>query len=94
MFAVQARWPDASVEITGESREWSRLGESGHRSIYRFCPRCGATLAYVNEEMPGVTAIAVGAFADPGFPPPRFSVWERRRHPWVAVTAGEVEHWE
>ena len=29
--------------------------------------------------------------ADPAFPPPRVSVWEARRHPWVAVPEG-AEH--
>jgi hypothetical protein len=31
----------------------------------------------------------VGAFADPGFPPPRFSVYEERLHPW-ALTAAQL----
>jgi len=33
----------------------------------------------------------VGAFAEPGFPPPSFSVYEERMHPWVVVPA-VVEH--
>jgi hypothetical protein len=33
----------------------------------------------------------VGAFADPGFPPPRVSVYEKRRHPWVGLPEG-MEH--
>ncbi len=42
--------------------------------------------------MPGVTAIAVGAFADPAFPAPRFSVYEDRKHKWVAVLGDQIEH--
>ncbi|WP_374472271.1 GFA family protein [Phenylobacterium sp.] len=91
-FAVQARWPQDQVSLSGEFREWSRTGDSGGRATYRFCPACGSTLAYVNEGMPGLIAIPVGAFADPGFPPPRFSVWETRKHPWVAVLGEAVEH--
>ena len=56
-----------------------------------FCPECGSTVAYVNEGWDGVTAVPVGAFADPGFPAPRFSVYENRKHAWVTIT-GEVEH--
>jgi hypothetical protein len=29
-----------------------------------------------------------GAFADPDFPPPKVSVYESRRHPWVTVPDG------
>jgi hypothetical protein len=43
--------------------------------------------------MPGLIAVPVGAFADPSFPPPTVSVWEARRHAWVALPA-DIEHWD
>ncbi len=91
-FAVQARWPDSAIELAGDYRSWSRTTGSGGRAHYRFCPVCGSTLSYTIEDMPGVTAIAVGAFADPAFPAPRFSVYEDRKHKWVAVLGDQVEH--
>ena len=33
----------------------------------------------------GRVSVAVGAFADPSFPPPEDSVYESRRHPWVQL---------
>jgi len=42
--------------------------------------------------MPGVTAVPVGAFADPGFPSPVFSVHEARMHPWIAIVGEDIEH--
>jgi hypothetical protein len=89
-FAVQARWPEAQVTISGESRSWSRTGESGSTAHFHFCPMCSATIAYTNDNLPGLIAIPVGAFADPAFPPPSFSVFENRKHPWVEIT-GDVE---
>jgi hypothetical protein len=89
-FAVQARWPEAQVTLTGESRIWERIAESGHRATFRFCPECGSTVAYDSEGLPGLIAVPVGAFADPSFPPPKFSVYEERRHPWVAVTGDDI----
>jgi len=91
-FAAQARWPDAQVTVTGKSSTWVRTADSGHHATYRFCPDCGSTIAYVIEGWPGVTAIPLGAFADPTFPAPRFSVYEHRKHPWVAVLGDEIEH--
>ncbi len=41
--------------------------------------------------MPEAVAIPVGLFADPNFPPPKFSVWEARKHPWVNIDM-DVEH--
>ena len=91
-FAVQARWPDDRVALAGESREWSQAGDSGMHATFRFCGTCGATVCFVNEGMPGTVAIAVGAFADPGFPPPKFSVYEERQHAWVAISGDDIEH--
>ena len=34
---------------------------------------------------PGVTGVAVGAFADPSFPPPVRQVWVESHHPWVRI---------
>lgn len=93
-FAVQARWPLDQVELSGAFHEWVRVGESGKPATFRFCPTCGATVAFVSASMPELTAVPVGAFADPDFPPPRFSVFETRRHPWVSVAGEDMEHWD
>ena len=39
-----------------------------------------------------MVAVPVGAFADPTFPAPKFSVYEHRKHPWVVVLGEAVEH--
>ncbi len=91
-FAAQARWEDTRVELIGETKTWVRVGDSGQHVTYRFCPECGSTVAYVIEGWPGVTAVPVGAFADPGFPPPSVSVYEHRKHPWTAVLGNHVDH--
>ena len=38
-----------------------------------------------------ISGDTVGAFAEPGFPAPAFSVYEERMHPWV-VMPDSVEH--
>jgi len=80
--------------MTGEFSEWSCIGENGKRASFRFCPSCGSTVAYVSEAMPGLTAVAVGAFADPDFPPPTVSGYEERRHSWVAVQDDNIDHFD
>ena len=80
------------MTIAGEASVWQRTADGGHVATYRFCPRCGSTVAYVIEGWPGVIAVPIGAFADPDFPPPRFSGYENRKHPWTVVLGDEVEH--
>jgi hypothetical protein len=91
-FATQARWPSTHVTVTGEANTWVRTADSGHRATFRFCPQCGSTVAYVIEGWPGVTAVPLGAFADLDFPAPKFSVYEHRKHAWIAVLGADVEH--
>ena len=91
-FSAQARWPQAQVVITGQFKTWERTAESGHKLAYQFCPECGSTVAYGGANYPGVVAVPIGAFADPAFPPPRFSVYEHRKHPWTVVLGDDVEH--
>ena len=91
-FAAQARWPNDNVTMTGQSSTWVRVADNGNRATYQFCPTCGSTVTYVSEGWPGVTAVPLGAFADPSFPAPRFSVWEHRKHAWTVVLGDDVDH--
>jgi hypothetical protein len=92
-FAVQARWPAERVEIAGQSRTHVMVADSGNSATFHFCPECGTDVYYENNgKFDGQIAIPLGAFDDPYFAPPGFSVWEERKHPWVEILGGEVEH--
>jgi len=92
-YGVQARWKSEDVTVTGASSEWVRTGDEGGRARFHFCATCGATVWYRIEGDPDTTAVPVGAFADPGFPAPTFSVYEERMHAWVSVPE-DAEHWD
>lgn len=92
-FAMQARWERPNVTIEGTAKQYVRIGESGRKCIQSFCAECGATVYYQLETAPDVFAVPVGAFADPNFPPPRFSVFEVRKHAWVQMPA-DIERWD
>jgi hypothetical protein len=85
-FGMQARWPAEQVRIEGRYTEYVRVSDDGGERPLNFCPDCGATVFWQID--PERIAVAIGAFADPTFPPPTISVWESRRHPWVAVPEG------
>ena len=91
-FAAQARWPAEAVTIAGQSTGWVTTADSGNSASFHFCPVCGATVWYEAGPFPGIVAIPIGAFADPDFPPPHYSVYEARKLPWVEITGPEVEH--
>lgn len=93
VFGVQARWPAGSVEIHGQATSYIRRGDSGSEITFRFCPRCGTTVYWTIDRDPQLVAVAVGAFADPNFVAPTLSVYETRRHAWVA-TPPELDRWD
>jgi hypothetical protein len=84
-FGVQARFPADRVRIDGASTEYVRAGDSGGRITFHFCASCGATVYYRLAALPDSIVVPVGAFAEPSFPEPTFSVYEARRHPWVSL---------
>ncbi len=90
-FGAQARWPSSQVAIDGRAMRYVRTADSGNSLTFHFCPDCGSTVYYQADRLPDVTAVALGAFADPRFPEPKFSVYEARKHPWIGINA-DVEH--
>jgi len=83
------RWPVDLVAVEGEARTWRRVGdEEGSALDFRFCPCFGATVWFTQDDAPDVVAVAVGAFADPGFPAPAVSHYESRKHAWVRLPEG------
>jgi hypothetical protein len=91
---MQVRYArDKVTEIKGKATQFTRQAESGNSVTFSFCPDCGSTVFWELSAFPAVLAIAVGAFADPQFPAPRHSVYERRRHHWVDLNGlPDIEH--
>jgi len=91
VFGEQARYPRENVVVSGASTMYSRAGDEGPGADFHFCPMCGSTVYYTLKALDGFVGIPVGAFADPGFPPPTVSVYEERMHNWV-VPPADAEH--
>jgi hypothetical protein len=93
IFGAQARFKREQIKVEGEAREFMRIGDEGNRITFRFCPKCGSTVFWDLSGAPEIVAVAVGAFADPNFPPPSRSVYDSRRHFWApALDWPGVEH--
>ena len=87
VFAALASFA-APWRVRGEATEHVRTGDQGARFRFRFCPVCGTTVFHTEEGVDDSVGVAVGAFADQHFPPPQVSVYDCRRHPWVALPEG------
>jgi len=92
VFGAQARFQREQVSIDGRANEFVRVADSGTPITFRCCPSCGSTVYWTLGTAPDLIAVPIGAFADPSFPLPTVSVYERRRHPWVALPDTIAEH--
>jgi hypothetical protein len=94
-FGIQARFAADQVKVVGRSSEYARTSDEDDRAVhlFRFCPDCGATVFFTDSGAPDVVKVPVGAFADPSFPAPGFSIYEVRQHPWLELAA-ELEHYD
>jgi len=93
-FAAQARFPVDRVTVTGRSKQWRRVGDEGGEAVFDFCPDCGSTVFYHARPYRDLVAVAIGAFADPAFPPPDYSVYEGRKHAWVEIVGQGIDRYE
>ncbi|HWB57354.1 MAG TPA: GFA family protein [Gaiellaceae bacterium] len=84
-FGFQARFGADGVRVVGRYSDYVRTSDDGEERTFHFCPDCGGTVFYTTAAQPDLVAVPVGVFADPSFPPPTVSVYESRRHGWVAV---------
>jgi hypothetical protein len=59
------------------------------RSAFTFVPT--AAVYWHLDLRPEHFGVPVGAFADPDFPPPTYSVWEESKHAWTRLP-DNIEH--
>ncbi len=93
MIHSGAYFANARVRIEGPRKVYARLADSGYDIRFHFCPECGSNVYWYASRFPDHCGIAVGAFADPRFPLPSFSVWQESMHRWLSLPA-EVQQFE
>jgi hypothetical protein len=85
---IGAWFDKENVTFEGETKEFTRTsGDRGMPITFNFCPICGTSIWWEGLSAEKV-GIAGGCFADPDFPPPTISVYDKRRHPWIRVPDG------
>jgi len=76
-FGVAAYCPKEQVRTAGPSKIYVRGGDSGRKIEQHFCPECGSTMFWCSQHFPDLIGIALGAFADPSMPGPRYPCGRR-----------------
>ena len=93
-FGVQIRVEANQVTTEGDSTVFRRTGDAGSTAEFHFCPRCGSTVYWFNDSLPGSIVISVGSFADPTLPSPTFMVYGNRKHHWLVMPGTAIEYFD
>ena len=65
-YGLSAVCDSTTVEtFTGDTKTYSRGGDSGNEVHYEFCPNCATTIRWHVELVPNRQVFAVGAFDKP-----------------------------
>ena len=70
-----------SLKVTGETRGYSSMGDSGNPVTRVFCPTCGAGI-YSKGARPGVVMLKAGTLDDPENFKPMATVYASRAPSW------------
>jgi len=76
-YGIAAFFARDQMHASGQERRYTRPSDSGFDITFRFCPNSGSTVLWEPSRKPETIAVAVGAFADPAFPPPSKVVYEQ-----------------
>lgn len=87
-YSVHSFFRHSQTTLTGVSRTFTRMADSGRSVTFHFCPDCGSSVYWQTQVMPDSWGIAVGAFRDTTFPPPQRAIWASKKLNWVEFPAG------
>jgi hypothetical protein len=70
--------------LSGTTKAYSYVADSGKRLDRNFCPDCGARLYTSNlESFPGMVFVQLGSLDQPQLITPKLEMFVKRRLPWV-----------
>lgn len=93
-FGLQTRVEKSNVSIVGIATIFKRTGDSGGIATFHFCPKCGSTVFWELDGIPGSIVIAAGSLTNPKLPSPTFIVYGNRKHHWLTMPESAVEYFD
>jgi hypothetical protein len=83
--AVSVCFPSAGLSVTGETREFVSIADSGSRMHRRFCPLCGTHLFSEAEPRPHLIFVRAGTLDDRDVARPAATIWTAQAPRWACI---------
>jgi hypothetical protein len=84
-FSTVVAVPTAALTVSGSTKRFDDLGDSGQATHRDFCPECGSTVAQSADVMAGITMIAAGTLDDPSAIKPAMQIYCDSALPWAKI---------
>jgi hypothetical protein len=87
-FVTEVYVPRSSVELTGKTTRYTRIGDSG-KSVHRnFCSACGTVVLTEFDVEPDNVSMKACSLDDPAWVTPNLHLYVTRRQPWLKLSDG------
>ena len=77
-----------SLTVTGPTKQFTRMADSGNEVTGVFCPECGVRIYHVLKSAPDVASIKPGTLDDTRWLRPDPFIWMKSAQGWVPVPDG------
>ena len=77
-----------SLTVTGPTKQFTRIADSGNELTGVFCPKCGVRIYHVPAPAQGVLSLKPGTLDDTSWLRPGSFIWMKSAQGWVPVPDG------
>src|ERR1700730_4418551 len=87
-FGMSMLVKEESLAVTGLTKRFTRIAESGNENTGVFCPDCGVRIYQIPKYIQGMLALKPGTLDDTSWLRPSYFVWMKSAQGWVPVPNG------
>ncbi len=90
-FGAVIAVPSPSLTVSGTTRRFDSVADSGNPTHLEFCPECGSTIKMEADVMAGLVMLPVGSLDEPSWVRPAMQIFCDSAQPWVSL-GGDMQH--
>jgi hypothetical protein len=84
-YATVVAVPTAALTVTGITKRFDDMGDTGQPTHRDFCPECGSTVTQSADVMAGITMLPVGSLDDPASVKPAMQIYCDSAMAWAPI---------
>jgi hypothetical protein len=87
-FGMSMLVKETSLTVTGSTKRFTRIADSGNENTGVFCPDCGVRVYQIPQYAKDVLVLKPGTLDDTSWLRPSYFVWMKSAQSWVPVPDG------